>query len=236
MKQIYLDSNIITLPYIESRRLMRKTRMVDVSERLTEDHYFVVITGNCCQSCVTRIPYATLIATVMCLIGVGIFCGTMYRGTSLAIIMFDTVFHIRLAWWVCRCTMHVRCCWSGIWLNVVQRLFILRSMTSIEWGSIEWMAFYRIMFNRLVFNRGKFQREIRSIEYRSNKYRSIEKRSIKYLTLNLMRFNRIKFKRKWYLIKWHFNKSKLHRTATKKIKITLHHSIYLSLTGSMQFK
>ncbi|XP_063696161.1 neuronal membrane glycoprotein M6-a isoform X2 [Culicoides brevitarsis] len=54
--------------------------------------------GNCCQSCVTRIPYATLIATVMCLIGVGIFCGTMYRGTSLTIIMFDTVFRLRLAW------------------------------------------------------------------------------------------------------------------------------------------
>uniref|UniRef100_A0A336LPL7 CSON009947 protein n=1 Tax=Culicoides sonorensis TaxID=179676 RepID=A0A336LPL7_CULSO len=54
--------------------------------------------GNCCQPCVTRIPYATLIATVMCLIGVGIFCGTMYRGTSLAIIMFDTVFRLRLAW------------------------------------------------------------------------------------------------------------------------------------------
>lgn len=61
--------------------------------------FFVVnFTGNCCQSCVTRIPYATLIATVMCLIGVGIFCGTMYRGTSLTIIMFDTVFRLRLAW------------------------------------------------------------------------------------------------------------------------------------------
>lgn len=57
-----------------------------------------IFTGNCCQSCVTRIPYATLIATVMCLIGVGIFCGTMYRGTSLTIIMFDTVFRLRLAW------------------------------------------------------------------------------------------------------------------------------------------
>lgn len=32
------------------------------------------------------------------MIGVGIFCGTMYRGSSLTIIMFDTVFHLRLAW------------------------------------------------------------------------------------------------------------------------------------------
>ncbi|XP_065073637.1 neuronal membrane glycoprotein M6-a isoform X1 [Ochlerotatus camptorhynchus] len=54
--------------------------------------------GDCCKSCMTRIPYATLIATVMCLIGVAIFCGTMYRGTSLAIIMLDQVFHLRLLW------------------------------------------------------------------------------------------------------------------------------------------
>lgn len=63
-----------------------------------ESFVVVTFTGNCCQSCVTRIPYATLIATVMCLIGVGIFCGTMYRGTRLTIIMFDTVFRLRLAW------------------------------------------------------------------------------------------------------------------------------------------
>lgn len=55
-------------------------------------------TGNCCKSCMTRIPYATMIATVMCLIGVAIFCITMYRGASLTIIMFDQVFHFRLFW------------------------------------------------------------------------------------------------------------------------------------------
>lgn len=37
-------------------------------------------------------------ATIMCLLGVGIFCGTMYRGTSLALIMIDQVFHSRLLW------------------------------------------------------------------------------------------------------------------------------------------
>ncbi|XP_055907282.1 neuronal membrane glycoprotein M6-a isoform X1 [Eupeodes corollae] len=54
--------------------------------------------GDCCQSCMARIPYATLIATLMCLLGVGIFCGTMYRGASLTIIMMDQVFHLRLIW------------------------------------------------------------------------------------------------------------------------------------------
>lgn len=55
-------------------------------------------TGDCCQSCMARIPYATLIATLMCLLGVGIFCFTMYRGASLTVIMVDQVFHLRLIW------------------------------------------------------------------------------------------------------------------------------------------
>ncbi|XP_073828646.1 neuronal membrane glycoprotein M6 isoform X1 [Musca autumnalis] len=54
--------------------------------------------GDCCQSCMARVPYATLIATLMCLLGVGIFCGTMYRGASLTVIMMDQVFHLRLIW------------------------------------------------------------------------------------------------------------------------------------------
>lgn len=37
-------------------------------------------------------------ATMMLLIGVGVFCGTMYRGSSLAVIMFDVVFHLKLLW------------------------------------------------------------------------------------------------------------------------------------------
>ncbi|CRK89402.1 CLUMA_CG003153, isoform B [Clunio marinus] len=54
--------------------------------------------GTCCKSCMTRMPFATLMATVMMLIGVGIFCGTMYRGASLSIIMFDHVFYMKLIW------------------------------------------------------------------------------------------------------------------------------------------
>lgn len=53
---------------------------------------------GCWRSFVTRIPYATLIATVMCMIGVGVFCGTMYRGASLTVIMMDQVFRQRLIW------------------------------------------------------------------------------------------------------------------------------------------
>lgn len=54
--------------------------------------------GSRCQDCMTRIPYATLIATIMCVVGVGVFCGTMYRGATLSARMFDEVFHLRLAW------------------------------------------------------------------------------------------------------------------------------------------
>lgn len=38
-----------------------------------------------------RVPYATLIATIMCCLGVGIFCGTMYRGVTLGSLMMDQV-------------------------------------------------------------------------------------------------------------------------------------------------
>ncbi|XP_049808068.1 neuronal membrane glycoprotein M6-a isoform X1 [Schistocerca nitens] len=51
-----------------------------------------------CRDCMTRIPYATLIATIMCIVGVGVFCGTMYRGATLSILMFNEVFHLRLGW------------------------------------------------------------------------------------------------------------------------------------------
>ncbi|KAG6458643.1 neuronal membrane glycoprotein M6-b [Manduca sexta] len=54
--------------------------------------------GDACQACLTRVPHATLIATIMCCLGVGVFCGTMYRGSALSILMFDEVFHFRLIW------------------------------------------------------------------------------------------------------------------------------------------
>ncbi|XP_034246581.1 neuronal membrane glycoprotein M6-a [Thrips palmi] len=51
-----------------------------------------------CQDCLTRIPYASLIATIMCCVGVGVFCGTMYRGATLSALMFEQVFHLHLRW------------------------------------------------------------------------------------------------------------------------------------------
>lgn len=73
--------------------------------------------GDCCQSFITRIPYATLIATLMCLLGVGIFCGTMYRGASLTIIMLDAVFHLRL-----------------LWIEAVQMIFVIVGATMAALG------------------------------------------------------------------------------------------------------
>lgn len=60
---------------------------------------FAIFTG-CFERCLTRIPYATLIATIMCALGVVIFCGTMYRGATLAVFMFTDVFSMQLIWWV----------------------------------------------------------------------------------------------------------------------------------------
>ena len=34
---------------------------------------------DACAGCITRTPYATLVAVIMCWAGVGVFCGTMYR-------------------------------------------------------------------------------------------------------------------------------------------------------------
>lgn len=51
-----------------------------------------------CEACLTRIPYATLIATIMCALGVAVFCGTMYRGATLAVLMFRDIFKQQIFW------------------------------------------------------------------------------------------------------------------------------------------
>jgi hypothetical protein len=50
-------------------------------------------------ACTTRIPYATLIAALLCFTGIGIFCGTMYRGATLSALMMDQVFHLYIGWY-----------------------------------------------------------------------------------------------------------------------------------------
>lgn len=47
-----------------------------------------------CGGCITRTPYATLIALIMCWAGVGVFCGTMYRGVNLTLRLLQDVFHL----------------------------------------------------------------------------------------------------------------------------------------------
>ncbi|XP_069157507.1 uncharacterized protein M6 isoform X2 [Procambarus clarkii] len=54
--------------------------------------------GRKCRDCMTRVPYATLIATLMCCVGVGVFCGTMYRGTTLTLRLFEDVFKLHIKW------------------------------------------------------------------------------------------------------------------------------------------
>merc|ERR1712071_666288 len=51
-----------------------------------------------CRDCLTRIPYATFIATVLCFIGIGVFCGTVYRGATLANLILLDVFHVQVEW------------------------------------------------------------------------------------------------------------------------------------------
>ena len=43
---------------------------------------------SCCNKCITRVPYATLIALILNWAGVGVFCGTLYRLVSLFLSSF----------------------------------------------------------------------------------------------------------------------------------------------------
>jgi hypothetical protein len=50
------------------------------------------------KTLISRIPHATVIATLMCFLGTGVFCGTMLRGLTLTTILLEEGFHIRLHW------------------------------------------------------------------------------------------------------------------------------------------
>ena len=50
--------------------------------------------GGACDWCITRTPYATLVALILCWAGVGVFCGTMYRGVNLTLRLLQDVFHL----------------------------------------------------------------------------------------------------------------------------------------------
>ncbi|XP_022656383.1 proteolipid protein DM beta-like isoform X3 [Varroa jacobsoni] len=58
---------------------------------------------GCCCGCMGRMPFATLIATLMCCAGVGVFLFAMHRGLTATIKMFEVVFQYRMLG-----TTHVR--------------------------------------------------------------------------------------------------------------------------------
>ena len=50
--------------------------------------------GGGCDGCLTRTPWATLVALLMCWAGVAVFCGTMYRGINVTLRLLQDVFKI----------------------------------------------------------------------------------------------------------------------------------------------
>ncbi|XP_063987961.1 neuronal membrane glycoprotein M6-a isoform X1 [Diachasmimorpha longicaudata] len=67
-------------------------------DRYSEHSLHDISDDGMCNDCMSRVPYATVIATIMCCLGVGIFCGTMYRGATLTTLMMQQVFYLRLPW------------------------------------------------------------------------------------------------------------------------------------------
>lgn len=51
-----------------------------------------------CNDCMGRVPYATLIATIMCCLGVGVFCYTMYYGATYTGLLLNNVFKLSQNW------------------------------------------------------------------------------------------------------------------------------------------
>lgn len=51
-----------------------------------------------CGKCMARVPYGTLIATVMCCAGALAFLICLYRAVRLTLSMFESVFTYNLEW------------------------------------------------------------------------------------------------------------------------------------------
>ncbi|CAD6219298.1 GSCOCG00004901001-RA-CDS [Cotesia congregata] len=91
------DSGAVVIPL--NKRTVSNISVDRYSERSIHDEYLDDKPyRNMCNDCMTRVPYATLIATIMCCLGVGIFCGTMYRGATLTALLMNQVFNLRLSW------------------------------------------------------------------------------------------------------------------------------------------
>ncbi|CAO1435118.1 unnamed protein product [Diamesa serratosioi] len=98
LTRVYNSNNNNTSRLANSGGNSEKFRSRAYRSNVSIDRYSDTARRSCCKNCITRIPFATLMATTMLLIGIGVFCGTMYRATSISIIMFDHVFHLKLLW------------------------------------------------------------------------------------------------------------------------------------------
>ena len=68
--------------FSKSTTLEKLTKMnqdVHFIEKLTLMSFSGKVKRGGCSGCLTRTPYATLIALIMCWAGSAVFCGTMYR-------------------------------------------------------------------------------------------------------------------------------------------------------------
>ncbi|KFM70606.1 Neuronal membrane glycoprotein M6-b, partial [Stegodyphus mimosarum] len=53
---------------------------------------------GCCAKCMTRVPYGTFIATILCCAGVLTFLICLYPAVRLTLQMFDDIFTYNLEW------------------------------------------------------------------------------------------------------------------------------------------
>lgn len=108
--------------------------------------------------CLTRTPYATLLALIMCWAGSAVFCGTMYRGVNLSLRVVQDVFHVdnSLEWveptqlafvilGACMAAIAVMILVSSILATGATRVEVYRSQVGRVGGRVATAAFIFIM-------------------------------------------------------------------------------------------
>ena len=108
--------------------------------------------------CLTRAPYATLLALIMCWAGSAVFCGTMYRGVNLSLRVVQDVFHVdnSLEWveptqlafvilGACMAAIAVMILVSSILATGATRVEVYRSQVGRVGGRVATAAFIFIM-------------------------------------------------------------------------------------------
>lgn len=116
--------------------------------------------GGACDDCMARIPYATLIATIMCCLGVGVFCLTMYRGATLTNIMLTeaSVFPWKLYIYKKKETLIIKSLADWILIiivfNVFYRCFVFNwlgwsllnlHLQQLEWAWQHWVSWFFVL-------------------------------------------------------------------------------------------